>query len=115
MVAWLDWLVAEWRVDRAWVDVSEAPVRGGDYAKLRYWRLVEQKPATDDAPAGASRSGLWRPTPRGRKFAAGKIQVPTHVFVLRGRLIGRSDTTCTIDEAARRRFHVKDLTDPGTT
>ena len=69
-------------------DVS-IPSRG-DYAKLRYWDLIEPKPGTSDR--GGRTNGFWRLTNKGRAFVNGEIAVP-------------AESTCSITElwAGRRR------------
>jgi hypothetical protein len=44
-----------------------AATRGGDYAKLRYWGLIETQPGML-RPDGSGRTGLWRITDYGNKF-----------------------------------------------
>lgn len=44
-----------------------AAVRG-DWAKLKFWGLIEEKPETRDD--GSPRVGYWRMTPVGRQFVA---------------------------------------------
>lgn len=60
----------------AWVRMKDT--RGGDYAKLRFWGLVESK---------GKNSGIWRITPYGMRFLRSEISVPRHVFIYKGELI----------------------------
>ncbi len=76
MARWLIWLVRTWeQTDKArygstprfafdrrfeegtdvgvWVYIRQSPVRGGDYAKLIHWGLVEQKPNEKPRDNGA--------------------------------------------------------------
>jgi hypothetical protein len=46
---------------------------GGDYAKLRHWKLIEESPTTPD-PTKRS-NGLWKLTAKGRDFALNKTTV----------------------------------------
>jgi hypothetical protein len=89
-----------------WVDVRAIPARGGDYAKLAHWGLIEQAP--NDDPARRS-SGLWRPTPAGMAFAEGRTREPSHVFLLDNRRIGAEDATVDVYEALGRRFDFAEL------
>jgi len=79
-----------------WADVKDCPVRGGDYAKVKHWGLVEQKP--NDDPKKKS-SGLWRLTARGTAFASNTLAVPTHHLVYNDTSYGTRETTITIEEA----------------
>lgn len=79
-----------------WIDVphllKNTPRRwsngewGGDYAKLRYWGLLEQ--ATGLRADGSSRNGLWKITALGRQFASGDVRVPSHAFDFNGECLG---------------------------
>ena len=48
----------------------DARDQNGDYAKLRYWGLIER----------AGRKGWWRLTPLGRAFARGEAEVPGQIL-----------------------------------
>lgn len=62
----------------AWVDVAKFEgMRGGDYAKLRFWGLIESRTES---------TGVWRVTHLGRKFLSGKHLVPKNVFVYNNRV-----------------------------
>jgi hypothetical protein len=65
-----------------WVDVRKAPVRGGDYAKLALWGLIEQHPT--DGVDNAGRSGLWRVTALGSSFANNFVTVEKYAIVFLG-------------------------------
>ena len=83
MAKWLIWLVYEFEQRRDWIDVRETPVRGGDYAKLAYWRLIRnQIDYNRRKKLAPGRTGLWAPTSNGIAFAHGLIEVPkyAHVF-----------------------------------
>lgn len=71
-----------------WVNVSAiASVRGGDYAKLRFWGLLAQH---------EERAGRWRVTLLGKQFLAGKATVNRHVFVYNNRVRAYSDDRVSI-------------------
>lgn len=55
---------------------------GGDWAKLRYWGLIEAMP-NDDAAKRAS--GYWRITERGYEALRTNALVPTHVVLYDGK------------------------------
>lgn len=48
--------------------------RGGDYAKLRYWSLIEPRPGKRDD--GSVRQGWWRVTAAGHLFVQDAVRVP---------------------------------------
>lgn len=88
------------------VDIRTISVRGGDYAKLTHWGLVEQ--AHNDDPAKRS-SGLWRPTPRGLAFAQGTATEPGHVVLLDNQVRGFTDDRVNIWEALGTHFNFEVL------
>lgn len=88
------------------VDIRSIPVRGGDYAKLVHWGLVEQ--AANDDPVKRS-SGLWRPTPRGLRFAQGEAREPSHVTLLDNQAIGFDEETVDIWQALGKHFDFAEL------
>lgn len=97
MVKWLAWLVGRWAPLHRWVDVRESTVRGGDYGKLVYWGLVEQRPNDDKSKRT---SGMWRPTDRGIAFMDARLTVPSHAFVYDGNVEGFTDVQVSIDDVA---------------
>ena len=90
MVKWLMWLNSKMESDTSWVDVGRTSVRGGDYAKLAYWGLIEQEPAKGENRPGKpiKRSGLWRVTGTGKAFLKAKIRVPRYKLVYNGKVHG---------------------------
>lgn len=61
-----------------WVKVQDIPdaPKGGDYAKLRFWGLLES--SGDRADDGNS-AGMWRVTEHGRAFVLNISTVPAYV------------------------------------
>jgi hypothetical protein len=74
-----------------WVSVDEIYSHGtsGDYAKLRFWGIIEPK---DQRGPDDNASGYWRVTPKGGEFVNAKIRVPTHVLVYNNECIGVDNT-----------------------
>jgi hypothetical protein len=66
-----------------WIHVSDVQgLPNGDYAKLRYWGLIEPNPK---AKRG---SGLFRIRPWGRLYAEGGATIPLYAVVHNNRLLG---------------------------
>lgn len=63
-----------------WVNVREiyGPGLSGDYAKLRFWGLVEPK---DTRTRTENSSGFWRITEKGRAFVRTGVAIPKYAFV----------------------------------
>ena len=97
MAKWLQWLVDRFESDQMWIDAHGSPVRGGDYAKLLYWGLIER--ARD---GGKGQAGLWRPTPVGIAFVRDGTEVAKYAFVYLGKVEGLSDEKLTIGDILGR-------------
>lgn len=59
--------------------------RGGDYAKARWWGLIEQ--SEDEREDGSDRAGMWRITERGIDFLLGQVRVPKYVLIYNNQLL----------------------------
>lgn len=136
MSRWLIWLVRTWEqndkqlpgvrfaFDRRfeegtsaghWVDIRQSPVRGGDYAKLVHWGLIEQKPNLNEKKNGAKDtkdSGLWRPTYKGLDFAHGRSKVPSHVHLydnIKISVTGAEEPLVTIMQTLGKKYSYSEL------
>jgi len=97
MAKWLIELVLKSVEARnGYVEVRNLRSKGGDYAKLRFWGLVEQKPNRDPKK---KESGIWRPTEEGRKFAFRTLKVPRAVFIFNNTFQGYEDPKDLVDIA----------------
>lgn len=84
-----------------------AAVRG-DWAKLKLWGLIEEKPET--RADGSPRAGYWKLTPLGRQFARRQVKVPSHVFIYNGEALQRAvEEQITIDDALGTEFSYDEL------
>jgi hypothetical protein len=81
-------LLVQW-----WAKYRREPVKlsavlhtpGGDYAKLRWWGLIEDM--RDRREDGGS-AGVWRITEHGEAFVRGRVTVPRHAKVYDNRFQG---------------------------
>lgn len=84
-----------------------AAVRG-DWAKLKFWGLIEEKPEKRDD--GSPRVGYWKMTQLGRQFVARQVKVPSHVYIYNGEPLRRTvDELITIDEALGKEFNYDEI------
>lgn len=85
-----------------------AAVRG-DWAKLKYWNLIEEKPET--RADGSPRVGYWRLTQFGHQFINREVKVPSHIYVYNGEPLPKrvADTLVTIDEALTTEFSYAEI------
>jgi hypothetical protein len=123
MARWLIWLVRTWDSrfepsmlkvadNEAWIDIRLSPVRGGDYAKLLHWGLVQHKLDVLEKKNGAKDtrdSGFWRPTLKGIDFVNTRIKMPSHVYLYDNIKIGEETTLITIEDALGKKHSYKEL------
>jgi len=84
-----------------------AAVRG-DWAKLKFWGLIEEKPETRDD--GSPRVGYWKLTALGRQFVARQVKVPSHVYLYNGEPLHRAvEEQITIDDALGTEFSYEEI------
>lgn len=90
-------------------------VRGGDWAKARWFGLIEQQQTIDDSVGPKSKqrfklSRLYRLTPMGRQFVERAIRVPSVVVIYNDRPL-RLDTSEAVDivDALGRHFDYSEL------
>lgn len=84
-----------------------AAVRG-DWAKLKLWGLIEEKPGSRDD--GSPRVGYWKLTPLGRQFAKRQVKVPSHVYIYNGEALQRTvEEQITIDDALGTEFSYAEI------
>ena len=82
-------------MESEWVDIKDIDVRGGDYAKLVHWDMVEQH---------SKDSGLWRITEKGDDFVHERIRVPKSIWLYNNQLIRVSDEETDFAEALGEEF-----------
>lgn len=106
-------IIRIWKAGRSraggWVPVDEIYAHGssGDYAKLRFWGLVE---AEDARSATANASGHWRVTDLGIDFVLGKLAVARYVHVYNNEVVAKTRSeTLTIQQALGSKFNYADL------
>lgn len=92
--------------------VSDHPRRAaavrGDWAKAKYWGLIEEKPDVRDD--GSPRVGYWKLTPLGRQFVRRQVKVPSHVYIYNGEALQRAvEDQITIDDALGTEFNYDEI------
>jgi len=107
--------------DKGWLHVPSylsqmsvigSAVRGGDFAKLRYWGLLEPKPVekkSDKRKDGSKRVGFYRMTEKGHKFVLGEVTVPKVALIYNGKHHGFAPGEVTIKECLGNEFNYDDL------
>lgn len=75
---------------------------GGDFAKLSYWGLVEERPKDEDADKKTS--GWWRISDRGIQFAQDRIQMSEYVVLYDGRALRFEGKAISLKECLGDKF-----------
>lgn len=89
-----------------------AAVRG-DWAKLRFWWLLEEPPEDYQRPDGSSRVGLYRITDLGRQFCEGTLAVPAHIYLYNEKIVNRPVAErVTIYDALGTKFSYQEIMQP---
>lgn len=86
-----------------------AVIRGGDFAKLKYWGLIEEKPDVRDD--GSPRVGYWKLTPLGRQFCRREVKVPRRVYTYNSESLpwGVAEKLISIDDALGDAFRYDEI------
>lgn len=96
-----------------YVETPKLRFSNGDYGKLRWWELLEQRPLKyDDEKEEKKNSGRWRLTQKGMQFVKGEISVPREVFMYNNTVQGFSSDMITISEALGKKFNYPELMKP---
>jgi hypothetical protein len=108
----LIWLYRTSGEKRRWIHVGDTAPRsivksGGEFAKLRWWGLIQEQPNTDDEAKRTS--GIWRITEAGVAFVLRQSLLPTAVYLYNNRLVGHSPDTTDIAAALGRKFSYAEL------
>lgn len=109
MVVWLIGLVRASEptaTGYSWVHVDAIPAKGGDYAKLRFWWLIEQHP---EVPEGKKDSGLWRPTEWGVRFVHMDYVIFQHAYTYDNKVIGFGGASRNVTQALGKKFSYSEL------
>jgi hypothetical protein len=85
------------------MSVIGAAVRGGDWAKLRYWKVIEEKPE-EKRKDGSPRVGFYRITPTGISFVKGEIKVPRSILIYNDKFIRYGKGTVSIHDCLGKKF-----------
>jgi hypothetical protein len=91
------------------IPTSGAINGGGDYAKLRYWGLIEKSPKNPDPKKRSS--GLWRLTTTGRDFALNKTTINSICYYSHppGEVLGFEPDQVSIVDALGKYFDYSSL------
>jgi len=81
----------------------------GDFAKLRYWGLIEEGFEVQENE-DKKHNGTWRITENGCLFAEGKLRVYSRIWLYNTKYLGVADyNTVDVHEALRDKFSYREL------
>lgn len=91
------------------IPTSGAINGGGDYAKLRYWGLIEKSPHNPDPKKKSS--GLWRLSTTGRDFALNRVTINSTCYYSHppGEILGFEPDQVSIVDALGKHFDYSSL------
>jgi len=97
----------EWLHVPTFLNGKGVAARGGDWAKLTHWGVLEAlQRSRDNEAAGV---GYYRVTDKGRSFVEIRSSLPSAAFLYDGRVQGFSEDMVTIVETLEKRFDYTEL------
>lgn len=98
--------------EQRWYHISEITgsenTSGGDFAKLRFWGLVEEMEKDPDDTETRT-SGMWRITERGKLFARGELMVERYARIFNQKLYRMEGEMIDIRHSLGKRFDYEEL------
>ena len=77
-----------------------------DYSIIKHFDLIEEE---IDHETEKKNSGYWKITQKGIEFIEQKIEVPSHVHIYNGKVLGFADTTTNIITSLGNKFSYNEL------
>lgn len=99
----------------SWVHITDVAAKmprvtlNGDFGKLAWWGLTEQKSKNPDVHIAGRTTGLWRITPKGLQFLQDEIEVPRHCLNFNNTILGWSDDMVRIKDCLKNKFDYQKL------
>lgn len=112
LAQFLVWIVRSYEDTPRWIHIREFPMiqnrrGGGDFAKLTFWSLLEQKPNDDDPTKRTS--GLWKPLQLANDFVYKRTRLPEYVQLYDNHVQGFAAKTIDIEMALGQQFDYAEL------
>ena len=107
-------LIDMYKTNKEWVHpIKDLTTINGDYAKLRFWGLLEPKVKEDNNPE-VKASGYWRITERGQLFVTKQISIPQTVYLFNNKAynipnVCDDEVRITISDALGTKFNYGEL------
>jgi len=84
------------------------PKHPGDFAKLVYWELIEERPKDEDNTEKRT-SGYWAITDRGKRFVRNQTTIMSHVKLYDSRVMGFEGKSVDIKTILGKKFDYEEL------
>lgn len=105
-----------------WLDMSQylenmvalgSEVKGGEWSKLRYWKLIEERPpekksALNPKPP-VKTQGMYKMTELGTRFVLGKLKIPRSLWIYNGHVIEAGKKSVSIQECLGKNYKYEEL------
>lgn len=88
-----------------------ADIRGGDYAKGKYWDFIRPAPVIP----GQNNSGFWKLTDAGVEFVHGRLKASARAVVWRDRLLEFEGPMVDIRDVLGTEFDYEELMRPASS
>lgn len=89
-------------------DDIDVPLKvGGSFAKMRWWKLIEEMPKDDDSKGRTS--GYWRITMRGIAFVKNELTIPEYVKLFNAKHFGFTGKNINIHSSLDSKFNYDEL------
>lgn len=90
-----------------WISSKAVTDGSGDFAKLRYWGLIQEKPKEEGEDK--KNSGYWRITNKGIDFVEKRIEVPKIAMIYNGTCLKFSGPDVSIEYCLRNKYSYRKL------
>jgi hypothetical protein len=89
-------------------DDIDVPLKvGGGFAKLRWWKLIEEMP--NEEGSSSRTSGYWKITETGKSFVKNEFSIPVYSKLYNMKHYGFTGDKVTIIDSLTSKFNYKDL------
>jgi len=105
-----------------WLDMSQylenmvalgSEVKGGEWSKLRYWKLIEERPPEKKSVLNpkppVKTHGMYKMTELGTRFVLGQIRVPRSLWIYNGHAIEAHKKSVSIQECLGKNYNYEEL------
>lgn len=105
-----------------WLDMSQylenmvalgSEVKGGDWSKLKYWKLIEERPPEKKSVLNpkppVKTQGMYKLTDLGTRFVLGSIKVPRSLWIYNGHVIEANKKSVSIQECLKGVYQYENL------